>query len=481
MDLVLALTWAAVLVAVGVWAIVVRLHRHSGRPEPGAFVLLAFVLAYPTSALAHFVDPAGDPRGFADLVREDRFDPSALWFGLLLVTLAEVALLLGLGMKPPDGERPLLWRRPIFLVWGLVFGVLGLYGTLRVFGGEADILSALSTIDRERAFDAGEARYYFISRWFGWGVTFIILWAVTRPRAGTRLIWITLIGGTAVIVGSLFWRGGRTEAMLAVVPLWLLVARAGVLKSRTLMPLLVTAGFAYVLAISVLRTAEDHSLKQTTLEMVDWHAGRFSMIGPCLRIRDEVGLLWGETLLAGPVEALNAPFVFAGVGPAIPMPRRITSFFGAALRQDESVNSIVPGVLSELLLNFGVGGVILGFMAIGYGGRRLAHAVGSTDRPAAACACLYGSILLATGVVPGTATGWLYVFATFGLPVICVTLHEAAVWPRRTGRSAPSHGPGLRPSRSPWPAGPRSPTPRPGAATLRRYWARSATAIWEAM
>ncbi|WP_155829512.1 oligosaccharide repeat unit polymerase [Gordonia alkanivorans] len=216
--------------------------------------------------------------------------------------------------------------------------------------------------------EGGAAKYAFMSHWFAWAATFIAVGFICLPRL--RGTWfrsaISLIA-IASIAWSLSWSGGRSVLVIMTLPL--IVVVAGVLKRKTwVVALPVGLVLAYLSARATSSRSEGYVNESafSTLSLLDWQWGRFSMLGFGSRVVEDDGFLMGETLYAGLRTIPDAIAKLVLTEPVVTSARLSTAVTGEKLLGNADQRYIVPGLPAELYMNFGIVGVFVGLAFLSY-------------------------------------------------------------------------------------------------------------------
>lgn len=395
-------------------------------------VLLSFTITYPVSAMAHLFRLTTGERGFWDLTSTTSLvntdlAPPHFWWCFVMVLVALLALHLGLvrSIKSTRFRRPLsaLHLRSL-LFGGLVFLSLGIYANVSLFGSIQSVVTALRNVDRESDIESGLARYYFISRWMSWGVCFVLASCIAMGMERKWYFRGLLLASAIVVLGNTYWRGGRTEGILALLPTAFVVVRMNVRIGRGMLLSGLLLLCAYLFAVTMQR---DIYGTATWLDVLDWHAGRFSMIDLGLEMKKQYGFMMGATLPAPILETLNAPSRLFGIEEPFHFRFGIVNWVGLFLRGKETVTGIVPGSIAELYFNFGVVGVAVGYFLIGRACGYFAELAVNGSSIGASGVGIYAIVLFCTSVIPGTCTTWIYHLCTMGFPVISLLVVEMSL------------------------------------------------------
>jgi hypothetical protein len=393
-----------------------------------AIVIAAYTVTYPLSAVIHLVGTNGDRRGFLDLVRPALSDSWTIHYSVILMGIALLSLYCGMSHADRckrDWANPIqLGVLPMF-VFGILFTILGVVGTVRLFADANSLASELATLDRTREIGGGLARYFFMSRWLQWGLAFLSVGIIRTLKRSPKLFSYSFITVSVVIILlNSFPSGGRSEGILGVLPLLFLIVRlepsfAPKIGRFSIPTLLIYMGY-----ITILRTDNYPSDGGGLINVLDWQIGRFSMIGAGIEMVDKFGYALGSTLLAGITSTINAPFVLLKISLPVPEPYGVTNFVGMHLKGDPRVTGIVPGTVCELYFNFGLVGVIMGYLLIGRLTAFCTTRIRETNSLGTVAVLSYILVLICTAIIPGTTTTWIYLFFTHGFPALCLFLYE---------------------------------------------------------
>lgn len=432
-------------------AIVLRAAVKAGSLMNGhTLVLGAFLVAYPLSAFVHLTGADYVSLGFYNLAA---LDPHTqfhhVYLSLVLVLLAQLALWWGLvPARPPVSHHAphiVRVRSTLLVLAGLVFALAGIAGTYLLFSRSGEWLEDLATIDRTREFEAGTARYVFMSEWLSWGIIFLLtaLLVSRTSKRHPKLTLAALIGGSVCMLSNLFWTGSRVENLLAVLPLIFVVKK---IAPRHFRP------FALVIAVGVVGIIVFETIARTTTMLnsgfaylvqgeintsqfvtnqfaavFDWQLGRYPTISLAFDMVSSYGHAFGSTLLQGVVMTINAPATLLHSSMKVPEPEAMTALVGQYIYGDPSINGVVPGTLAELYYNFGVLGVLGGFFVIGRIARFCISVTRSSPDMGTLLLSFYVLTLLCVWTIPMTATLGVYLLATRGLPILVFCAVEQIV------------------------------------------------------
>lgn len=320
----------------------------------------------------------------------------------------------------------------------------GAFGLMRIIATTAEDVGG-----RIIAIDGGNARFAFLAGWLPWGVTILVLVLASRRREAGAAVWNTLIliAGLAGLVVSSMWSGGRAEIVYTAFPLLaLMLPRIAVLK----WPLLVTGAAAFVSFVLV-TTSQRVGATTDPWSFVDWQWGRFSMGAWASQYVDVHGSLEGETVWSGLLNVPLALLHFAGVGVESPF-RSMVEISGFSLLGDSELIYIVPGFTAEMILNFGLGGVVIGYLILGMLASAVADAYArSTSESTRLLLAAFGSVLVFQCIV-----GQLESFGTF-MTLAILPLWGLWVAEKIFGRAgSPGPSPGVSQQVEPYKTGPVS-------------------------
>ncbi|WP_121032048.1 oligosaccharide repeat unit polymerase [Kocuria tytonis] len=341
------------------------------------WMVLNFLLANVLSGFAHVLGWSKD-RGFYEVLTGDPVgSTSGLTAAAWATFLGSCALWAGLVVPRPHlfparGGSCDVPRRPLdpenlysfaaahrVGVGGvaLVLAGAGAFGLLKVMGATTD-----QTGGRIIAVDGGNARYAFLAGWLPWAVTLLILVLASRKRAPGPAVWnmVLLTAGLATLAVSATWNGGRAEIAYVAFPLLaLMLPRINILR----WPLMVVGGVALV-GFIILTTSQRVGATTDPWSFVDWQWGRFSMAAWASNHTALHGSLHGETVWSALISVPLALLHFAGLGAENPF-RSMVEVSGYDLLGGEDQIYVVPGFSSEMMLNFGLIGVVGGYFLLG--------------------------------------------------------------------------------------------------------------------
>lgn len=436
--LVLGLTAAGGLVCAAVVA-----RRRSRYLNFGTLLIVNLVLVAPISGMVHLLHIGRSSRGYFDLdgVVLESLRDAALWACLVGVIAACAGCLHGSARHvrcagPREGLPPRYWEANpwliapearLLLTCGVALLGFGIVGFARV-----QEFAALQGQSRIISVDDGLARYAFLSNWLVWVISFALLGLAAIPAfRKPYLLFLGLSAGIVLIATSLAWAGGRSIVLVMVLPVAL-----------TLLPLLrgvrflaVAGGVAalviYTTALTRARATAQAIETTSWASALDWQWGRYSMLGFAADRVDSHGYMWGETLLAGISNPFKSLLGLLGVEDSDTRSQTVTSVAASYFHLPDNQNHIVPGLLAELFLNFGLVGVAAGCYLLG----RITIAVDrkfiTSDGPIVALAWAYlGTLLVLRTWNSDSGTIWAFIVFS-GAPLVAVAMASKRIRKRR--------------------------------------------------
>lgn len=436
----------SVLCSIGAY----RSARDAGTVVDGRLLaFISFMIAYPLSSIAHLLFRDAPPRGFYDLLRSKEIPLLGdIYFALLLMTIALLGLWAGMGyrrsMNPQEIRPRVSINVDILIPYGLLFTVIGLVGTFVLALSQESVVESLTTINRGRVIGGGQAKFFFMSEWLSWGGIFLLvsLLSMRRFQSPAMFVVIVIVVSSALIF-NVFWTGGRAFAAAMLLPMLFFMRKVEPSRLNLAVVSVFILVVGYFVIASLARVGRQGVADESALlvDVFDWHMGRFSMVGLSIDYVRNNGFLLGSTVLHGFVSALNAPLVLMQMSPVVDIPAGFTSVIGGYLTGDSSVNAIVPGTVAELYANFGVPGVGIGYLLIGYMIRWSVSIMERTASAGSLCLSSYLIVLLCLTCIPGTMTGWMYYLITAGLPALVLPMLENR---ERIGEAEPHLWQGIR-------------------------------------
>lgn len=402
----------------------VEVARQSGRALNFRSLLIwSYVAVGPLSGIVHLLLLPGDQRGYFDALTEAA--PGALAIATIATTGGLVALCIGalavpIEVRHLDLEIPAIPARLVAIVVAATTLVL----LIGVYSASVIRAYVASTgADRIIALDTGLARFSYFSNWLVWAISLTALVYYGRRVPVSRLHSVVVLSVAVVlIVASLNWTGGRSIIAVMAFPL-VLVSLPRVHGYRAaFIGMAAFAGIAYIAVLTTIRTGGTSLRGSSLLDFVDWQWGRFSMTVWASSYTAEHGLLWGQTFLAS-----GSSFLF-GASRLIGFPIQNLLVLGASqvagrdLLHSTTQIYIVPGLGAELIMNFGMAGVILGMAALGvFCGWIDSLYVRQTNAIRALLFAYIGSILVFRTLTADSGSPLAYLFYT-GAPLIVLAL-----------------------------------------------------------
>lgn len=366
MDLLPAIALLLLSVLVSVFAVVVLGKRH-GWASFSSLSITAFAVVYPLSGLCHIIGASNYYRGFFDsLAIHSNWATSELnLYASLLVLLCNALLVMGCITSFPSVSipRPFSYSRvtdkKLLLVSGFFFLAIGAAAFSKLIGS-----ISFDGIDRSRVLSGGVARYGFLSAWFCWGITLLYIWTLHRLKSNF-LAAIIFIALSAAIAGNLFWTGGRSIIVVFLSPALLYLVQHRPKAFRVGAPLIVAFVTFYIILLTYLRTEGYDRSGLNLYEAIDWQVGRYSMVAYALDYVERNGLIFGRTLLFSAGSIFLSPLYFASEALRLDATNSITHIIGRDILSSSDAQYIVPGIVPEMYMNFGLIGACLFSLLLG--------------------------------------------------------------------------------------------------------------------
>jgi oligosaccharide repeat unit polymerase len=225
-----------------------------------------------------------------------------------------------------------------------------------------------------------------------------------------------------VIGGNIFWTGGRASVIIALIPGLFLLRQIRTKYSNFAVIFVGLLISVYFVIVTLMRNfaPSAFSSDELLIDVLDWHVGRFSMIGLGVEMVNRNGFAWGSTLFEGLANTINAPLVLLKLPQIVQAPQGITSVVGMYLVGNPQMTGIVPGTICELYYNFGLFGVAGGYFLIGVLLKKSIKLIQNTKSMGVFTLSVYIITLICTSFIPGTFTSWVYYLPTMGFPVFCL-------------------------------------------------------------
>lgn len=330
-------------------------------------VILNYIVTNVASGVVHLSVTSTNRRGYFDALQWLRPEQILQVVALQLLGLIAVCsgALWGLsrGAVRSNNLRKTLSRRDHSSLPVLVGVILplSLWATLKI----REYASRLD-IDRVIAVAGGMARFNFVSHWLIWAISLGALWYIFRGRGKHGLpALVVLIAGILAIATSLEWTGGRSIIIVMALPLVLVVWPRLNLSPLLAVPVGLTILLLYLNQLTVDRYASLRAAGSGVIEWLDWEWGRFSMMGFGVQHAEQHGLLMGETYVGGLARFFDGILRLSGF-PSLDLHLRSSMGVAAeSILHSSSEIYIVPGMSSELYMNFGFLGIAVGYFILG--------------------------------------------------------------------------------------------------------------------
>ena len=341
--------------------------RHGILSNIGAIAILNYIAIQPLSGIFHMSGLNKGYRGHFDIIehgaKEAVFATAAAIIGGICLSAGVMVGKRSYSINIPKSSYWLSNReRIVILIIGTVLVVVALYA-LSVLASSSALLRAQRII----SLDGGLARFSFISHWFAWGVALIALVLVGHKKEPYSLFTLFVIAVCTIAVAlSLSWSGGRSIVLVMTLPL-ILTLWPRLKQLRWLAAIGgVVAMTAYIVSLSIGRSRG--LTANTGFEVgrwLDWEWGRFSMTGAAVQYTEQQGFLFGETFVRGGTQAVISALGFLGIRTGNFDGLSSTAVASRVISGDFETIYIVPGLTSELFMNFGIIGVAIGYFLFG--------------------------------------------------------------------------------------------------------------------
>lgn len=337
--------------------------RRVGRVLNFRSLLVAnYVLVSLVSGIVHLLRLEPGSRGFFDVLTGDQ---AVLQASVMAAVLGLVPLTVGclIGLKNmPAASIPAMTGRDRIAVslTTVVIAPLALLGLARMQQS-----AAASDSVRVLTVDQGEARYVFMSHWAVWLVTFIVVLLLSmRAFKGPFASLTVTFVGLALITLALAWTGGRSIIVVMCLPLLLICAPRFRRVFWVAGPAMVVAAVVYIVSLTAERTAGART-SSSLATWLDWEWGRFSMVGFAQMFVSQNGFLGGETFMAAISNVVLGMSRLAGIFVPNPDFRAMPQITGEYILGTGD-SYVVAGLSSELYVNFGLAGVVVGLFLLGW-------------------------------------------------------------------------------------------------------------------
>lgn len=350
----LLLLVSALLVA----TLIIHLWRWKSQQQFTIIFLSAFLMAFPVSGLTHLMRLPRD--GYFSL-HQNGLQYLSIQAALMVLGLSVCLALYYANQKSSEITEKVEgnYSRRIstfMLVASLPLMVLGVLASQKLSSA-----IELQNFRRVIALSGGNARYAYLAVWGVWGVIFLgcaILEKWRLPQFGKFVV----AGVTVFTIFQLLnWTGARLAPLVYAATFIIGNARHFKSARRLLIPLGVIGYLVFAIFTTNRRKlgySGEHSFN--FLDILDWEAGRFSILGGSIWTADHNGYLQGESfvftwnlLTQGIQKLLDLPAQIE-----IGNTQSISQALGNGLLGSDKVNYIAPGILVEMFLNFGFLGML---------------------------------------------------------------------------------------------------------------------------
>ena len=402
------------------------------------------------SGIFHILNVSASRRGYFDALRQ--LDPGQIEMTAMLSALSVIAVCVGAVVGLPPRSGPITRRvgslsRTDRVALPTAVGLL-LPASLLAFFRVREHVSTLEVWgDRIIELSGGMARYAFMSNWLVWAISFAVIWFAFRQRnhEGQFLTVLALSVGVLAIFAALQWTGGRSIAIVLALPLIMVVLPQLRLNKFMLAASAVTVSILFILrtvAITEDRFARSRLGGSSSLaEFADWQWGRFSLLGFAVQHVDYHGYLFGETFLNAVSRFAYGPLHLVGLSTPDNPFRSSMDIAGQTLLNSNQVNYIVPGMSSELYINFGIFGIVIGYFILGRLCGWVDRRLDASFTPVTQLFWAYVGSLLVFRTVASDSGGFLVYLFYVGAPLVVVaaTSHMSSRRQRRSlgGNSFP--------------------------------------------
>jgi hypothetical protein len=207
----------------------------------------------------------------------------------------------------------------------------------------------------------GNARWWFLSRWFCWGAVGLAMYALSAKWLGVYRIIFAI---AFMVATSLFAivEGGRIQVVLHFIGIIPLLLTLTTLERRTLYIIVGIGIIAAITFISIARSTYTSNVGWPALvtHLIDWHLGRFSMLCFAIDHTARSGPYLGETYLGdilSPIYTISKSFGLFDFGNS--QMTTATIITGINIRNTSAENMVLMGGVAESYVNFGWVGLAL--------------------------------------------------------------------------------------------------------------------------
>ena len=356
-----SLAFAELLLFVSAFLIttlIIHLWRYKFQQQFIIIFLIGFLMAFPVSGLTHLMRPTRD--GYFSL-HQNGLQYLSIQAALMVLGLSVCITLFCANLKSSEITVKLEGYSTkgistFMLVASLPLLVLGVLASQKLNNA-----IELQNFRRVIALSGGNARYAYIAVWGVWGVIFLgcaILEKLRLPQFGKFVV----AGVTVVTIFQLLdWTGARLAPLIYAATF--MIGNIRHLKSsrRLLIPIGVIGYFVFaILTTNQRKLGYSGGQGFDILDIFDWEAGRFSILGGSIWTVDQNGYLHGESF------AFTWNLLTEGIQKLLDLPAQleigntqsISQALGSGLLGSDKVNYIAPGILVEMFLNFGFIGML---------------------------------------------------------------------------------------------------------------------------
>ena len=359
---------------------IIHLWRWKSQQQFAVIFLISFLTAFPVSGFIHLLRPSTD--GYFSLHQN----------GLQYLTTQAALMVLGLSvcmtLYYTNLKMPVITKKvegysarsfpTLMMIASLPLIALGVFANQKL----SDAIE-LQNFNRVISLSGGNARFAYLAVWGVWGVIFLgsaILEKFLLPQFGKFVV----AGATVILIFQLLnWTGARLAPLIYAGTF--IIGNMRHLKSgrRLLVPMGAVGYLAFAILVTNRRKlGYSGGQSFSFLDILDWEAGRFSILGGSIWTVDRNGYLFGDSfvftwnlLTDGIQKLLNIPALLE-----IGNTQSISQALGYGLLGSDKVNYIAPGILVEMFLNFGFLGMLLSvFICIFFLGRIQFHYQNSRD------------------------------------------------------------------------------------------------------
>ena len=355
-GLAISLLLASALI---IMILIVYLWRRKSQPHFAIIFLSSFLMAFPVSGLIHLL--RNPTKGYFNL-HQNGLQYLSSQAALMVLGMSACITLCYVNQKEArsQGREQFTFDKKIS-----TFMLISSAPLLAVGAFASENLSKafeLQIYNRVISVSDGNARYAYIAVWGVWGAIFLgsaILDKFHFSKIGNFVV----AGATVISIFHLLnWTGSRLAPLIYAGTF--VVGNFMYLKSapRLSIPFGVT-GYLVFAILTTNRRSLGYSGEQnfSFLDVIDWQAGRFSILGGSIWTADINGYLHGESFI------FTWKLLTEGVEKLLDLPAQleigntqsISQVLGYGILGSDKINYIAPGLLVEIFLNFGFPGMLL--------------------------------------------------------------------------------------------------------------------------